>query len=179
MGLLASKAKKSASSSSNNTIDNTGSDDTVTDVSTTKVFGVPLQLAVDRSDPTGNTHCPTVIINSVKFLNEKGLLEVGLYRIPGDKKVIMEYRTKFNKGEPIQFLEELESGKRRHEPADVAGLVLQFLRELPESLFGEKYHDKFMMHRVPKVCHYINCVLLYLFIIVLYRKLGNKLFIII
>ncbi|KAL9642605.1 hypothetical protein ABK040_011170 [Willaertia magna] len=84
-----------------------------------------------------NLKFPLVIYFSLKFLNQpKHLMETGIYRIPGDHKKVFEYRDIFNKGQIIDFWQELNYKENRifHDAHDVCGLIKQYLRDLPETL---------------------------------------------
>jgi hypothetical protein len=61
-----------------------------------KVFGVTLQEAVERSDKLKLV--PSVLRHAFAYLNAKGLSEEGIYRIPGSRRVIREWREKYDRG---------------------------------------------------------------------------------
>ncbi len=69
-----------------------------------KIFGVPLYDAAEKSDTLKLV--PSVLRHSFAYLNLKGIYknltigihEEGIYRIPGSKKSIREWREKFDEG---------------------------------------------------------------------------------
>ena len=64
-----------------------------------------------------------------------GLHCEGIYRISGVKSKVQHLKDQYNRGEPA-FLEE-------HEPNIVAGVLKQFLRELPEPVLTNSLIPKF------------------------------------
>ena len=98
------------------------------DAAETAQFGVPLALAAERSDPDGLV--PSVLRQGLAWLNDYGLDEQGLWRIPGSQKRVEELRAEFEAAglKPVDL--------PSHELAEnVTGLVLKYLKALPEPLF--------------------------------------------
>jgi len=99
-----------------------------------KVFGVPLALAAERSDPNGLIPLPILI--ATEWLNKKGCHEEGLYRIPGSKEVVAKLVASFDRGEKVSLPEQ-------YYPGNLASLVVQYLKRLPESLFTDSHSEVF------------------------------------
>ena len=98
------------------------------DAAETAQFGVPLALAAERSDPDGLV--PSVLRQGLAWLNDYGLDEQGLWRIPGSQKRVEELRAEFEAAglKPVDL--------PSYELAEnVTTLVLHYLTALPEPLF--------------------------------------------
>lgn len=95
-----------------------------------KVFGVPLSTARERSD-FQQTLVPAPIRVCTTWLNQHGLQEEGLYRIPGSKEEVNKFIRQFDQGLDVEIPELYFAG-------NVASLIVQFLRQMPESLFSNK-----------------------------------------
>eukprot|EP01103_Thecamoeba_quadrilineata_P013380 TRINITY_DN3703_c0_g1_i1.p1 TRINITY_DN3703_c0_g1~~TRINITY_DN3703_c0_g1_i1.p1 ORF type:complete len:314 (+),score=70.46 TRINITY_DN3703_c0_g1_i1:25-966(+) len=93
---------------------------------TKKLFGIPLELAAQRSDEKGLI--PSPIRQSIEFLEKKGLKYVGLYRISGSSKRIQELINLYDRGERVEFSE-------TEDVHNIVGVIKSFLRELPEPIF--------------------------------------------
>ncbi len=90
-----------------------------------------------------------MVRNCIAFLNEKGLKEEGIYRIPGNKRVYTEYILRYNCGENLDFLEISNASTSQKtkkpppshhyiEPHDVCGVLLAFFKECKDSLFYDQ-----------------------------------------
>tara|TARA_R110002050_G_scaffold86434_1_gene183757 strand:- start:231 stop:1280 length:1050 start_codon:yes stop_codon:yes gene_type:complete len=99
------------------------------DISDTRLFGVPIELAARRSDPEGLIPLP--LRNAVKFLNTRSLEEEGLYRVPGSHAKYLEYKAAFDAGENVDFL----AVEKVHQ--NVAMMVIKFLKDMPEPLYTD------------------------------------------
>jgi hypothetical protein len=99
-----------------------------------KVFGVPLILAAERSDPNGLVPLPILI--ATEWLNKRGCKEEGLYRIPGSKDAVSKLVASFDRGEKVSIPEQFHAG-------NLASLVVQYLKRLPESLFTDSHSEVF------------------------------------
>eukprot|EP01114_Cavostelium_apophysatum_P021730 TRINITY_DN7661_c0_g1_i2.p1 TRINITY_DN7661_c0_g1~~TRINITY_DN7661_c0_g1_i2.p1 ORF type:complete len:778 (-),score=256.07 TRINITY_DN7661_c0_g1_i2:1148-3481(-) len=98
-----------------------------------KVFGVSLDVLMSSPHERGND-VPSFVEKAIAFLTEKGLKEEGLFRLSGHAKDMSALTAAINQGEEIDL-----SDKDLHA---VAGLLKQFLRNLPEPLFTWKWMDK-------------------------------------
>lgn len=74
-----------------------------------------------------------MLINVYHLLT--GLHCEGIYRISGVKSKVQHLKDLYNRGQPV-YLEE-------HEPNIVAGVLKQFLRELPEPVLTNALIPKF------------------------------------
>ncbi|XP_038133438.1 rho GTPase-activating protein 11A-like isoform X1 [Cyprinodon tularosa] len=95
-----------------------------------KVFGVPLDNLARRYIPEYGL-VPCFLVDACSLLLDR-IGTVGLFRKPGSLTRIKVLRAKLNRGE-----ESLSTAL----PYDVATLVKQFCRELPEPLFPLELHD--------------------------------------
>lgn len=99
-----------------------------------KVFGVPLYLAAERSDPNGLVPLPILV--ATEWLNKRGFREEGLYRIPGSKDAVGKLVASFDRGEKVTIPDLFY-------PGNLASLVVQFLKRMPESLFTDSHSEVF------------------------------------
>lgn len=97
---------------------------------TTAVFGVPFEVAVQRSARI-TPDLPDVVTSCCAYLERRGLDEEGLFRLSGSLREVAVLRGTFQRGETPN-LEEIG------DPHVVSGLLKLYLRELPESLFTRK-----------------------------------------
>lgn len=96
----------------------------------TKLFGVPLEVAAERSDPQQLVPAPLRV--ATEWLNIHGLREEGLYRIPGSKDEVDKWINLFDKGSEV-IIPEQYSG------SNLASLIVQYIRRLPGSLMTDQY----------------------------------------
>lgn len=95
----------------------------------TTIFGIPLEFAAARSDKAGKVPSPITI--AIKWLDENALTETGLYRIPGGKTEVEGLIARFDSGEDVEIPKQYFGG-------NLASLVVQFLRRLPDGLFTSR-----------------------------------------
>ena len=95
-----------------------------------KVFGVPIRDAIDQSE----CECPQPVVDCIEYLLEFGLLEEGLFRVPGDSRKLQMYRSLYDKHENVVI-----SGI--HEAASVLKL---YFRELPEPIIPKRMYQAFL-----------------------------------
>ncbi|XP_050339811.1 uncharacterized protein LOC126766094 isoform X1 [Bactrocera neohumeralis] len=80
---------------------------------------------------------PTFITSCIKYLEEHGLHKVGLFRVSTSKKRVKQMREDFNKNAVTDIREETC-------PHDVATLIKEFLRDLPEPLLCSGLYKAFL-----------------------------------
>lgn len=116
------------------------------------VFGVPLHILVARE----GTSLPVFVEKALEIVEERGelpaparcparahpsfpsgLSEVGIYRISGENRLILDTKEQLNRGgDPSKLL--------TFDVHNVSGLVKMFLRELPDSLIPFNFYDGFL-----------------------------------
>ncbi|KAJ7316268.1 hypothetical protein JRQ81_002430 [Phrynocephalus forsythii] len=97
------------------------------------VFGVPLLLNVQR---TGQP-LPRSILQAMDYLRDQFLDQVGLFRKSGVKSRIL-YLREMNENSPNNITYEGQSA------FDVADMVKQYFRDLPEPIFTSKLCESFL-----------------------------------
>lgn len=105
------------------------------------VFGVPLQMLLDRDRKNFLSDCnvPLFFQQLIAHLEKMGLAEEGIFRIPGGIGRMREIRQDIDAKWP--------RGKFRFSEImihDAAGLLKQFLRDLPDSLLTVERTDAFL-----------------------------------
>ncbi|XP_053386919.1 ralA-binding protein 1-like isoform X2 [Mercenaria mercenaria] len=99
------------------------------------VFGVALMTAIERNRSHDGVQLPALFRECIDYIEEHGLHCEGIYRISGVKSKVQHLKDLYNRGQPV-YLEE-------HEPNIVAGVLKQFLRELPEPVLTNARIPKF------------------------------------
>ncbi|XP_050523367.1 rho GTPase-activating protein 7 [Daktulosphaira vitifoliae] len=105
----------------------------VSDPKDKSVFGVPLITNVQKN----GSALPPFIQSAFRWLEENALDHVGLFRKPGVKSRIQRLK-QLAESEPdnIKF--------ENHQAYDVADMVKQYFRELPEALLTNKLSESFI-----------------------------------
>lgn len=84
---------------------------------------------------------PAVLIRCTEFLDEHGLNEIGLYRIPGRWSAVTKLRQYFDRGLDMDLLDESATAPYFDDTVITANVVAtlfkMYLRELPEPLFTQ------------------------------------------
>jgi len=96
-----------------------------------QAFGLPL---------SETTSTPPVVCDSIAFLRHAGLNTEGLFRIPGDKDTVDAIRSKYDRGAK-GYLGEADMETSVH---DVATLLKQWIRELPEAVIPSDSYEGLM-----------------------------------
>uniref|UniRef100_A0A224XGN9 Putative tumor suppressor protein n=2 Tax=Panstrongylus TaxID=65342 RepID=A0A224XGN9_9HEMI len=97
------------------------------------VFGVPLIVSLQRSGQT----LPTCIQMALSWLRANALDQVGLFRKPGVRSRIQKLKSMAeSQGDEINY--------EGQQAFDVADMVKQYFRELPEALLTNKLSDTFI-----------------------------------
>ncbi|XP_035383466.1 rho GTPase-activating protein 24 isoform X2 [Electrophorus electricus] len=103
----------------------------------TGVFGQRLEETVLYERRYGDHMAPLVVEQCVDFIRERGLLEVGLFRQPGQATLVKELQEAFDAGEKPSF--------DSTDVHTVASLLKLYLRELPEPLVPFSRYQEFLM----------------------------------
>ncbi|KAK1161046.1 hypothetical protein AOXY_G19924 [Acipenser oxyrinchus oxyrinchus] len=103
-----------------------------------RVFGQKLEDTVQYEQRYGEQLAPLIVEQCAKFIRSRGLLEVGLFRLPGQATLVKELRNAFDAGEKPSF----DSSTDVH---TVASLLKLYLRELPEPLVPFSKYEEFLL----------------------------------
>ncbi|XP_041120956.1 rho GTPase-activating protein 24-like [Polyodon spathula] len=103
-----------------------------------RVFGQRLEDTVQYERRYGEQLAPLIVEQCAKFIRSQGLLEVGLFRLPGQATLVKELRDAFDAGEKPSF----DSSTDVH---TVASLLKLYLRELPEPLIPFSKYEDFLL----------------------------------
>jgi len=83
---------------------------------------------VSRSGPDATVPAP--LLTCIEWLNKNALQSEGLYRVSGSFALVQQYKNRWDSGDLVIEFPPTESS------ANVAGIVMRFLMDLPENLFG-------------------------------------------
>jgi RalA-binding protein 1 len=105
------------------------------------IFGIPLQEAVEYSQPIGvNVPLPAVVYRCLEYLQDKKAInEEGIFRLSGSNIVIKGLRERFNTEGDIKLLD-----GQYYDVHAVASLLKLYLRELPASVLTRELHLDFL-----------------------------------
>ncbi|KAL6708716.1 Rho GTPase activating protein [Coniothyrium glycines] len=105
------------------------------------IFGIPLQEAVEFTQPTGvNVPLPAVVYRCLEYLKAKGATsEEGIFRLSGSNIVIKGLRDRFNNEGDIKLLD-----GQYYDVHAIASLLKLYLRELPASILTRELHLDFL-----------------------------------
>ncbi|KAJ4370379.1 Rho GTPase activating protein [Neocucurbitaria cava] len=105
------------------------------------IFGIPLQEAVEFTQPTGVTvELPAVVYRCLEYLKAKqATSEEGIFRLSGSNIVIKGLRDRFNNEGDIKLLD-----GQYYDVHAVASLLKLYLRELPASILTRELHLDFL-----------------------------------
>nr|CAD7202230.1 unnamed protein product [Timema douglasi] len=99
------------------------------------IFGVPLQLAVDRSRCHDGVDIPLVVRDCIDYVQDHGLTMENIYKLSGIKSKVQLLRRLYNQRENVRLAD--------YEPPVVTSLFKQFLRELPEPMLTSELGPRF------------------------------------
>ncbi|XP_018607363.1 rho GTPase-activating protein 24-like [Scleropages formosus] len=103
-----------------------------------RVFGQRLEETVVYERRYGHHVVPLVVEQCVGFIRQRGLKEVGLFRLPGQATLVKELQEAFDTGEKPSF----DSSTDVH---TVASLLKLYLRELPEPVVPFSRYQDFLL----------------------------------
>ncbi|XP_038606020.1 rho GTPase-activating protein 23 [Tachyglossus aculeatus] len=100
-----------------------------------RAFGVRLEECQPATD---NKHVPLIVEACCRVVEDKGLENLGIYRVPGNNAVVASLQEQLNKGAA-----EINPQDERWQDLNViSSLLKSFFRKLPEPLFtDDKYSD--------------------------------------
>ncbi|GAA5914040.1 hypothetical protein JCM6882_001831 [Rhodosporidiobolus microsporus] len=105
------------------------------------VFGVPLKEAVAISRIRPGLELPAIVYRCVEYLEAKNAEhEEGIFRLSGSANVIRLLKDRFNAEGDVNLLQSNEY----YDPHAIAGLLKQYLRELPVHLLTRELHSEFL-----------------------------------
>ncbi|KDR06596.1 ralA-binding protein 1 isoform X2 [Zootermopsis nevadensis] len=110
-------------------------DDSIEVADEQPVFGVPLELAVERSHCHDGVDIPVVVRDCIDYVQEHGLYMEGIYKVSGIKSKVQHLRRLYNLREAVQLSD--------FELPVVTSLLKQFLRELPEPILTSEFLARF------------------------------------
>ncbi|KAL6045805.1 Rho GTPase-activating protein 45 [Cleaved into: Minor histocompatibility antigen HA-1] [Balamuthia mandrillaris] len=87
-----------------------------------KLFGGPLTNAVEKTD---GSELPALVINCIKYIEERAMTTTGIFRLSGSSTLIEKYVARYDKGEDVDLSVE-------RDPHCVAGILKLYLRELED-----------------------------------------------
>ncbi|CAH9060197.1 unnamed protein product [Cuscuta epithymum] len=113
-------------------------------VASTDVFGVPIEITVQRQQSTKPV--PSILVKCADYLVLSGLNSRGLFKSEGERKTIQNLVSLYNK-DPSAALPEGVN------PLDVAALIKCYLASLPEPLTTFQLYEEIRVSRssIPKM----------------------------
>lgn len=103
-----------------------------------QVFGVPLMRLYERD----SLAVPMVVYQCIQAVDLYGLAVEGIYRLSGSQTHVQKLKTLFDTDSESRILDFRNPENFFHDVNSVAGLLKQFLRDLPDPLLtGEHYAD--------------------------------------
>jgi hypothetical protein len=99
----------------------------------TQVFGAPLSVVLDRSDPRATI--PPFVDATIQYLTRYGMEEEGIFRVSPNVADVAAIKAKIDTGKPYNLDEEVM------DVHIVAALLKQYFRDLPESIIPAKTHQ--------------------------------------
>ncbi|KAK9768485.1 hypothetical protein K7432_000825 [Basidiobolus ranarum] len=131
-------AIQSSNRSSYSVIEKSSKDISLTHKERSSVFGVELSALMKHEQ--GDYSLPVLVEKCLWEVEERGLCEVGIYRISGMASAIEQLRQRFNKDcEAVDL-----SGEEWGDINIVSGVLKQWLRELPEPVLTFDLYDDFI-----------------------------------
>ncbi|XP_072289801.1 rho GTPase-activating protein 25 [Eucyclogobius newberryi] len=101
------------------------------------VFGKSLQDTVAYDQRFGPQMVPVLVQKCVEFIQEHGLDEEGIFRLPGQDNAVRQFRDAFDAGERPSFPSDTDVHT-------VASLLKLYLRELPEPVVPWGQYQDFL-----------------------------------
>ncbi|XP_071953156.1 rho GTPase-activating protein 24-like isoform X2 [Antedon mediterranea] len=102
------------------------------------VFGQSLLDIITNESTTSTKMIPSIVEQCVNYIVENGLLEEGIFRLPGRSSMIKTLQDSFDCGDKPDF------DKQHVDIHTVASLLKLYLRELPEPVIPWAHYDDIM-----------------------------------
>ncbi|CAO3632067.1 unnamed protein product [Mucor hiemalis] len=109
------------------------------------VFGMPLEVAVALTKIDIDDLIPAVFRRCIEYLNDVGVHEVGIYRIPGSTTTVNKLRAVFNDGSDMDF------HTTNPDPHAVGTLLKMYLRELPKPIIPYGLADEYTQQFIASI----------------------------
>ncbi|EGD82456.1 hypothetical protein PTSG_03106 [Salpingoeca rosetta] len=117
----------------------------ITFLDMSSLFGLPIEDVCRREGRS----IPKIVTRCVKEIEERGLEELGLYRVAGNARILRHLKEQFNDDPQTACLD----GDAVPNVSTVASLLKAYLRELPEPLFTSDLYPMFMEAAGKQVTH--------------------------
>ncbi|XP_078085309.1 rac GTPase-activating protein 1-like [Mustelus asterias] len=88
--------------------------------------------------PLTSPMIPSLVIHCINEIEQRGLQEPGIYRVPGGERIVRELKENYVRGKGLPLLSRVSNIHV------VCGLLKDFLRKLKEPLVTFKLHSMFM-----------------------------------
>ncbi|KAK9889301.1 hypothetical protein WA026_004582 [Henosepilachna vigintioctopunctata] len=99
------------------------------------IFGVSLDLAVERSKCHDGIDIPLPVRKCIDYLESVGLSFEGIYKVSGTKSKVIQIRKMFNNREDVDLFD--------YDVPTTTSLLKMFLRDIPEPLFTNELLIRF------------------------------------
>ena len=102
------------------------------------IFGVALEVATARHKCHDGVALPLLVRQCVDFIEETALMQEGIYRVSGVKSKVNKLRAAYDSAATRNTVALAD-----YEPAVVASVLKQFLRELPEPVLTRELTPRY------------------------------------
>ncbi len=101
---------------------------------------------MDLSQLPPGREIPEIVESCIKYLEERGLKQVGVFRLSGSAVAIEAYKQAFDKGVKVDLSKEGDVNA-------IAGLLKLYFRELPEPILTYKLYNTFIATQSAPIVH--------------------------
>ena len=115
------------------------------------IFGVALEVATARHKCHDGVALPLLVRQCVDFIEETALMQEGIYRVSGVKSKVNKLRAAYDSAATRNAVALAD-----YEPAVVASVLKQFLRELPEPVLTKELTPRYGDSYSNILAHYIS-----------------------
>lgn len=102
----------------------------------TQVFGVPVELAVQRGTAESRPFNLPLVVVKASFKVREHMTDEGIFRLSGSHARIQYWKKRYDLGDDPNL-------NKESDPHVISGLLKLYLRELPESLLTQKLMPNF------------------------------------